>query len=314
MKRFFEIKAKEIMDASTLLMSVEQGNQSQVELLTQLNPRSIIYKDELISTPRSFSLISAFELAAWNLDMHMCYAMLYNSLCFLPSEEEAEGVRAVLLEQAETLDLIGIKFQFKGALQSQSHYDFSELTVSFYTFLAAFKDAFKQWPQDKLIIPAEVQKPLWEELNQLWGNYNLAQQHAPTHVRQHYNDPNVAFRDPIPDFNLMNEFNRTGVTLEWSAAQHRRGYSDEKFADKSLARAIIRSKQKAGGYYSSIPQLDFKGGWQQDIIAIERLRDTRQRNWEEMKVLLKQPIREIIQTLEERYKKELPLESACPFP
>ena len=62
-----------------------------------------------------------------------------------------------------------------------------------------------------------------------------------------------------------------------------------------------------------VPQLDFEGGWQQDIIAIELLRDTRQRNWDEMKVLLKKPIREIIQILKERYKKEPPIEPACSF-
>ena len=300
MRRFFEIKAKETMDISTLLMWVEKGNQPQVELFLKLNPRSIIYKDALVSTPRSFSLISAFELAAWNLDIHMCYAMLHNSLCFLPVEE-AEGIRVALLDQSETLDSIGTKFQFKGTPSSQPHYDFSGLTVSFYTFLGAFK----QWPEDERINPSEEQ-------NQLWENYNLAQQNAPAHVRQHYNDPDVSFRDPVPDFD-SNQFNRTGVTLEWKENEHKRGYSDDKYADQPLAKAIIRSRRKNGGRYSSIPQLDFEGGWQQDIIAIELLRDTRQRNWDEMQTLLKKPIREIVLILEERYKKEHPIETACSF-
>src|SRR3990167_760156 len=285
---FFEVNLKETVNISTLLRYVEEGNQLQVELLLQLNPGAIVDKDTLLSAQHSFPLISAFELAAWNLDIkHMCYAMLYNSLCFLPVEE-AEKIQIILLKQAETLDSIGIEDQFKDNNNLQSHYDFSELTNSFYSFLKAFK----QWPEDERLNPSEEQ-------NQLWENYSLAQQNAPAHVRQHYNDPDVTFRDPVPDFDL-NQFNRTGVALEWGDEQHRGGYSNHKYADKPLARAIIRSKQKDGGRYTTIPQLDFNGGWQKDIIAIEHLRDTRQRNWDEIKALLKKPIREIILILEKR--------------
>lgn len=182
-----------------LLEYVAFGNQDKVEQLLKIHPELLLERGTVTDySGRTFKNITAFEYALWALDVRYMAPMMIRCL---PKNEDGEKIREALLHQFNSLEENGISYTLDGKTHTEKHFDFKPLQEA----LKTYGTNYNHWN-------ANQRETYWCKV------VGGAQRLLPSHVAQHYCDPETPFY-PLPTFDKEN-FLRTFIFYNWSTNQY----------------------------------------------------------------------------------------------